>query len=52
MAFLGVPLVLIYFSPGAAFSFYVMLPFALSYLASFGSDIREGKLELVRVPYF
>lgn len=41
-AFLGVPLVLLFFIAGAAFAYFIMLPFALRYLASFGSDIARA----------
>src|SRR5512137_2275992 len=39
LALLGIPLVLIFFVTGAAFAYIVLLPFALKYLASFGSNI-------------
>jgi len=39
LALLGIPLVLIFFVAGAAFAYIVLLPFALKYLASFGSNI-------------
>ena len=42
MALLGVPLVLLFFVAGTAFSYYIMLPLGLRYLASFGSDFAKA----------
>jgi len=42
IAFLGIPLVLIFFLLGSAFAYFIMLPFALKYLASFGLDIARA----------
>lgn len=42
IAFLGIPLVLVFFVLGALFAYFIMLPFALKYLASFGTDIARA----------
>ena len=42
IAFLGIPMVLIFFLAGTAFAYFIMLPFALKYLASFGTDIAKA----------
>jgi sec-independent protein translocase protein TatC len=42
IALLGIPLVLIFFLLGASFAYFIMLPFALKYLASFGNDIAKA----------
>ena len=39
VAILGAPLVLLFFALGVSFAYFVMLPFALKYLMSFGSDL-------------
>lgn len=40
-AFLAVPAALLFFLGGLAFAYFVMLPFALRYLFSFGSDLAK-----------
>lgn len=42
IALVGIPLVLIFFVLGALFAYFIMLPFALKYLASFGTDIARA----------
>jgi sec-independent protein translocase protein TatC len=42
IALIGIPLVLIFFVLGALFAYFIMLPFALKYLASFGTDIARA----------
>ncbi len=42
IALIGIPLVLIFFVLGALFAYFIMLPFALQYLASFGTDIARA----------
>jgi len=39
VAFIGVPLVVIFFIIGMAFAYFIMLPFGLKYLMSFGTDL-------------
>lgn len=39
MAFIAVPAALVFFVGGFAFSYFIMLPFALKYLWGFGADI-------------
>ncbi len=39
IAIVGMPLVVFFFGLGVAFAFFLMLPFALTYLQSFGSEI-------------
>jgi sec-independent protein translocase protein TatC len=39
---LGIPLVAVFFALGLAFAYFVMLPFALQYLASFGTDLAKA----------
>ena len=41
IAIVGMPLVGFFFLLGLAFAYFVMLPFALKYLQSFGADIAE-----------
>ena len=40
--YVAAPFSLIFFCGGVAFAYFVMLPFALKYLASFGSDIAQA----------
>jgi sec-independent protein translocase protein TatC len=42
VAIVGMPLVLIFFLIGASFSYFIMLPFALQYLMSFGNDVAKA----------
>ncbi len=42
IAMIGIPLVLIFFVLGTLFAYFIMLPFALRYLASFGTDIARA----------
>ncbi len=42
IALLGVPLVAVFFVVGLSFAYFVMLPFALQYLASFGTDLAKA----------
>ncbi|MGC8780218.1 MAG: twin-arginine translocase subunit TatC [Anaerolineae bacterium] len=42
IALIGIPLVLLFFILGALFAYFIMLPFALKYLASFGTDIARA----------
>lgn len=42
IALVGIPLVLVFFILGALFAYFIMLPFALKYLASFGTDIARA----------
>jgi sec-independent protein translocase protein TatC len=37
IAIVGMPLVLVFFAMGLAFAYYIMLPFAIKYLSSFGT---------------
>jgi len=41
--FVAVPAVLLFFVSGLAFAYFVMLPFALRYLQTFGSDLVEPR---------
>lgn len=38
IAFIGVPLIIIFFVGGMAFAYFVMLPFAIKYLYGFGTE--------------
>jgi sec-independent protein translocase protein TatC len=42
IAIVGMPLVAIFFIAGMAFAYFIMLPFGLKYLASFGSQIAQA----------
>ncbi len=42
VALLGIPLVLVFFLLGSSFAYFIMLPFALQYLASFGTGIAKA----------
>ena len=42
IVFVAVPLSLVFFAGGVAFSYFVMLPFALNYLTQFGSAFAEA----------
>jgi len=42
VVYIAAPFSLIFFAGGVAFAYFVMLPFALNYLASFGSDIAQA----------
>jgi len=42
VVYVAAPFSLLFFSGGVAFAYFVMLPFALKYLASFGSDIAQA----------
>ncbi len=41
VAILGMPLVLVFFALGLAFAYFVMLPFAIKYLSSFGTEFAK-----------
>jgi sec-independent protein translocase protein TatC len=43
VAWLGIPAVLILFCVGVAFAYFIMLPFALQYLAALGGDIAKAQ---------
>ena len=40
--YIAMPFSLVFFGAGVAFAYFVMLPFALEYLGSFGTDIAEA----------
>lgn len=42
IALLGIPLVLVFFVLGSLFAYFIMLPFALKYLASFGTEVARA----------
>jgi sec-independent protein translocase protein TatC len=42
VAIVGMPLAAIFFVAGMAFAYFIMLPFGLKYLASFGSQIAQA----------
>jgi len=42
VVYIAAPFSLLFFSGGVVFAYFVMLPFALKYLASFGSDIAQA----------
>ena len=42
VVYVAMPFSLVFFSGGVAFAYFVMLPFALKYLASFGADIAQA----------
>jgi len=42
VVFIAAPFSLLFFSGGVAFAYFVMLPFALKYLASFGANIAQA----------
>jgi len=42
IALLGMPLVAVFFILGLIFAYFIMLPFGLQYLASFGSDLAKA----------
>jgi sec-independent protein translocase protein TatC len=42
IAIIGMPLVGVFFLLGVAFAYYVMLPFGLKYLQTFGSELAEA----------
>jgi sec-independent protein translocase protein TatC len=42
IAIFGMPLVLIFFLLGGSFAYFIMLPFALQYLMSFGNDVAKA----------
>ena len=49
VAILGMPLVLFFFAMGLFFAYFVMLPFGLKYLLSFGSELAKAELEHQRI---
>jgi sec-independent protein translocase protein TatC len=42
VALVGMPLVAVFFILGLSFAYFIMLPFALKYLASFGSEVAQA----------
>jgi len=42
VALVGVPLVVVFFLTGMAFAYFIMLPFGLRYLMSFGTEFAEA----------
>ncbi len=42
VALVGMPLVAVFFAVGLLFAYFIMLPFALKYLASFGSEVAKA----------
>ena len=42
VAIIGMPLVVIFFAMGLSFAYFVMLPFGLKYLMSFGSELARA----------
>ena len=42
IAIIGMPLVAIFFALGMAFAYFIMLPFGLKYLQSFGSEVAKA----------
>lgn len=42
VALVGMPLVAVFFMLGLSFAYFVMLPFGLKYLASFGSEVAKA----------
>jgi sec-independent protein translocase protein TatC len=41
IAILGMPLVVVFFAMGLSFAYFVMLPFAIQYLSSFGTEFAK-----------
>jgi sec-independent protein translocase protein TatC len=41
VAILGMPLVLVFFALGLSFAYFIMLPFAIKYLSSFGTEFAK-----------
>jgi sec-independent protein translocase protein TatC len=46
IAILGMPLVLLFFAMGLSFAYFVMLPFAIKYLANFGNEFAKATWEI------
>jgi sec-independent protein translocase protein TatC len=42
VAIIGLPMVAIFFIAGLSFAYFIMLPFGLQYLSSFGSDVAKA----------